>query len=70
MNILKKNIKFFTILFILLGLFFNSNLTYGASGVGGDNDKSSLYNSGKKLILRAKKLEKKEIKLKKHKNYI
>ena len=56
MSILKKNIKFLTTLFILLGLFFNSNLVYGASGAGADSDKSTLYNSGKKLVLRAKKL--------------
>ena len=60
MSILKKNIKFLTTLFILLGLFFNSNLVYGASGAGADSDKSTLYNSGKKLVLRAKKLEKKD----------
>ena len=60
MSILKKNIKFLTTLFILLGLFFNSNLVYGASGAGSDSDKSTLYNSGKKLVLRAKKLEKKD----------
>ena len=60
MPILKKNIKFLTTLFILLGLFFNSNLVYGASGAGADSDKSTLYNSGKKLVLRAKKLEKKD----------
>ena len=60
MSILKKNIKFLIALFILLGLFFNSNLVYGASGAGADSDKSTLYNSGKKLVLRAKKLEKKD----------
>ena len=59
MYILKKNIKFLATLFIVLGLFFNSNLVYGAGNVDADSDKSSLYNSGKKLILRAKKLEKK-----------
>ena len=60
MYILKKNIKFLATLFIVLGLFFNSNLVYGAGSVDADSDKSSLYNSGKKLILRAKKLEKKD----------
>ena len=60
MYILKKNIKFLATLFIVLGLFFNSNLVYGAGNVDADSDKSSLYNSGKKLILRAKKLEKKD----------
>ena len=60
MYILKKNIKFLATLFIVLGLFFNSNLVYGAGSVDADSDKSSLYNSGKKLVLRGKKLEKKD----------
>ena len=60
MAILKKNTKFLATLFILLGLFFNSNLVYGAGNVDADSDKSTLYNSGKKLVLRAKKLEKKD----------
>ena len=59
MSILKKNIKFLIALFILLGLFFNSNLVYGAGSVDTDSDKATLYNSGKKLVLKAKKLEKK-----------
>ena len=60
MNILKKNIKLLITLFILLGASFNSNLVYAASNVDADGDKATLYNSGKKLILRAKKLEKKD----------
>ena len=60
MTILRKNIKLLITLFILLGLFFNSNLVYAAGNVDADSDKASLYNSGKKLILRAKKLEKKD----------
>ena len=36
------------------------NLAYAASGAGLDSTGSSLYKSGKKLIIRAKKLEKKE----------
>jgi len=60
MNILKKNIKFLITLFILLGVSFNSNLVYAAGNVDADSDKATLYNSGKKLILRAKKLEKKD----------
>ena len=57
---LKKNIKFLIILFILLGLSFHSNFVYAASSSGnGATDKTSLYKSGKKLVLRAKKLEKK-----------
>ena len=61
MIILKKNIKFLIILFILLGLSLHSNFVYaaGSSGDGG-KDEVSLYKSGKKLVLRAKKLEKKD----------
>ena len=69
MNILKKNIKLLITLFILLGISFNFNLVYSAGNVDADSDKATLYNSGKKLVLRAKKLEKK-IKSKRHKNYI
>ena len=60
MIILKKNIKFLIILFILLGLSLHSNFVY-AAGSSGDvgKDEVSLYKSGKKLVLRAKKLEKK-----------
>ena len=59
MNILKKNIKLLITLFILLGISFNFNLVYSAGNVDADSDKATLYNSGKKLVLRAKKLEKK-----------
>jgi len=58
---LKKNIKFLITLFILLGLSFYSNFVYAAGGSGGSGkDETSLYKSGKKLVLRAKKLEKKD----------
>ena len=57
---LKKNIKLLITLFILLGISFNFNLVYSAGNVDADSDKATLYNSGKKLILRAKKLEKKD----------
>jgi len=58
---LKKNIKFLITLFILLGLSFHSNFVYAAASSGnGAADKTSLYKSGKKLVLRAKKLEKKD----------
>lgn len=66
MNIIKKNIKFLIILFILLGLSFHSNFAFSAGGSGdssgssGSQDKVSLYKAGKKLVLRAKKLEKKD----------
>ena len=56
----KKNIKLLITLFILLGISFNFNLVYSAGNVDADSDKATLYNSGKKLILRAKKLEKKD----------
>ena len=59
MTILKKNIKFLTTLFILLGLSFHFNFAYAAGSSGGDKDEVSLYKSGKKLVLRAKKLEEK-----------
>jgi len=58
---LKKNIKFLITLFILIGLSFHSNFVYAAGSSGNDaTDKTSLYKSGKKLVLRAKKLEKKD----------
>jgi len=58
---LKKNIKFLITLFILLGLSFHSNFVYAAGTTeNGATDKTSLYKSGKKLVLRAKKLEKKD----------
>ena len=60
MIILKKNIKFLITLLILLGLSFHLNFAYAAGGSGGDEDEVSLYKSGKKLVLRAKKLEKKD----------
>ena len=59
MTILRKNIKLLITLFILLGISFNFNLVYSAGNVDADSDKATLYNSGKKLVLRAKKLEKK-----------
>ena len=60
MTYLKKNIKFLITLFILLGLSFHLNFAYAAGSSGGDKDEVSLYKSGKKLVLRAKKLEKKD----------
>ena len=60
MSSLKKNIKFLITLFILLGLSFHFNFTYAAGSSGGDKDEVSLYKAGKKLVLRAKKLEKKD----------
>jgi len=60
MTYLKKNIKFLITLFILLGLFFHLNFAYAAGSSGDDKDEVSLYKSGKKFVLRAKKLEKKD----------
>ena len=50
--------KFIITFLVFLGLSINLNLVYAASS-GGDTG-TSLYKSGKKLIIRAKKLEKKE----------
>ena len=60
MTVLKKNIKLLITLFILLGLSFHFNFAYAAASSGGDKDEVSLYKAGKKLVLRAKKLEKKD----------
>ena len=56
MNLLKKNIS----IFIFLALFFNFNQVHAASGGSGGNDQTSLYESGEKLVKRAKRLEKKD----------
>ena len=60
MSSLKKNIKFLITLFILLGLSFHFNFTYAAGSSDGNKDEVSLYKDGKKLVLRAKKLEEKD----------
>ena len=60
MTVLKKNIKLLITLFILLWLSFHFNFAYAAASNGGDKDEVSLYKAGKKLVLRAKKLEKKD----------
>ena len=52
--------KLLITLLVFLGLSVNLNLAYSASGAGVANTVSSLYKSGKKLIIKAKKLEKKE----------
>ena len=60
MLILKKNIKLLLTLCFLLTFSFNLNSTYAASSSGGNvNNQTNLYKSGKKLVLRAKKLEEK-----------
>ncbi len=52
--------KFLITILVFLGLSINLNSIYAATGAGLDVSESSLYKSGKKLIIRAKKLEKKE----------
>ena len=63
MSVLKKNTKILMIIFILLAFCLNLNLVHAASGTsssqGNGNDETSLYKSGKQLVIRAKKLEKK-----------
>ena len=57
---MKKLTKLLIILFTVT--IFNSNPVYAAGssdGGSGSNDKASLYKQGKKLVYRAKKLEKK-----------
>jgi len=60
MIILKKNIKLLLTIFILLGLSFGFNPANSASGSSGGYEKTSFYKSGKKMVIRAKKLEKKD----------
>jgi len=61
MSALKKNIKLLITLFIILTFSLNLNSAYAASGSSGNGkDQTSLYKSGKKLVLKAKKLEKKD----------
>ena len=52
--------KFLITILVFLGLSINLNLVYAASGGSLNDTGSNLYKSGKKLIIRAKKLEKKE----------
>ena len=57
---LKKNINFLIILLIILITSSNLNYVYSASGTGTNgNEETNLYKSGKKLVYRAKKMEKK-----------
>ena len=62
--ILKKSISLIRkVSFIslkLINIFFNFNLAYPAGSSSSDGGKVDLYKAGKKLVLRAKKLEKKE----------
>ena len=57
---LRKNIKKLITFIVILTFSINFNLTYAASGSGGsEKNDANLYKSGEKLVLRAKKLEKK-----------
>ena len=68
---MKKIIIFLLNLFIVLSLSLNFSSVYAASSSGTDgNDYGSLYKQGKKLVLRAKKLEKKNKKEKAEKLYL
>ena len=61
MSILKENIKYLIVPFILIVMSLNLNFAHSAGNVdGGDSNKVSFYKQGKKLVLRAKKLEKKD----------
>jgi len=60
--------KLFVTLLILLGLSINSNSVLAASS--GSDTGSSLYKSGKKLVIKAKKLEKKDKIVKAEKLYL
>ena len=56
----KKNIKLLITFSFVLVFSLNLNSVHAASGSSSSgNDETSLYNSGKKLVLRAKKLVKK-----------
>ena len=67
---MNKTIKLLIILFA--ASLFNYNLVYaaGTSSSGDGYDNASLYKQGKKLVLRAKKLEKKNKKEKAEKLYL
>ena len=60
MFILKKNKKLLIAFLILLFFSLNLDSVHAAmSGSGNEKNETSLYESGKKLVIRAKKLEKK-----------
>jgi len=68
---MKKNIKYLFVLLILISLSFNFNSVYAAGSVdAGSSDKTNLYKTGKKLVYKAKKLEKKNKKEKAQKLYL
>ena len=55
---MKKNIKNLLVFYIILSLSHSFTSVY-AAGSTSSKDEASLYKAGKKLVLRAKKLEKK-----------
>jgi len=76
MIIFKKNLKILLTVVILITLSINLNFVYAAasgssgSSSSGSDSKENLYKSGKKLVYRAKKLEKKNKEEKAKKQYI
>ena len=56
---MKKNIKFLLNFFIIFSLFLNLNLVYAAGSSDNGNSYTNSYKEAKRLVLRAKKLEKK-----------
>jgi len=71
---MKKNIKYLFVFFVLINLSFNFESVYAAGSSGSDGSsgsyKTNLYKEGKKLVYRAKKLEKKNKKKKAKKLYL
>ena len=60
MSIIKKNIKILITSFVLISLSLYPAVTYSASSGSSDKNEVNLYKAGKKLVLRAKKLEAKD----------
>jgi len=56
---MKKTIKFLLNLFAVLSLLLNFSFVYAAGTSDNSKKYSSLYKEGKKLVIKAKKLEKK-----------
>jgi len=56
---MNKNIKFLNLFFIISFSLFSWSYAAGTSSGGDGNDNESLYKQGTKLVLRAKKQEKK-----------
>jgi Flp pilus assembly protein TadD len=55
-----KKIKYLFAVLFIINLSFNFNFVYAAGSVdSGSSNKSNLYKAGKKLVYKAKKLEKK-----------